>query len=73
MPLFMRVSAVEYMDGGYGLEHIIQLCRRYQEAGVDMFHISSGGDGPVGTRKPGKHPGYQVPMARTVKQALDMP
>jgi 2,4-dienoyl-CoA reductase-like NADH-dependent reductase (Old Yellow Enzyme family) len=73
MPLLMRVSAVEYMDEGYDLEHSIELCRRYQEAGVDMFHISSGGEGPSGKKKPGNHPGYQVPYARAIKQALQIP
>ncbi|SEM93883.1 NADH:flavin oxidoreductase/NADH oxidase [Lihuaxuella thermophila] len=74
MPLLMRVSAVEYADGGYDLEYIIEVCKRYKEAGVDLFHISSGGEGPAGSnRKPGNFPGYQVPMARAVKQALDVP
>ncbi|WP_028553030.1 NADH:flavin oxidoreductase/NADH oxidase [Paenibacillus sp. UNC451MF] len=73
MPLILRISAVEYMDGGYDLEHGIEISRRYKEAGVDILHVSSGGEGPVGTRKPGNHPGYQVPFARAVKQALDVP
>jgi 2,4-dienoyl-CoA reductase-like NADH-dependent reductase (Old Yellow Enzyme family) len=73
MPLVMRISAVEYMDNGYDLEHSIELCRRYQEAGVDMFDVSSGGEGPSGKKKPGNHPGYQVPYARAIKQALSIP
>lgn len=73
MPLIMRLSAVEYMDGGYGLDHIIEISRRYQEAGVDIFHISSGGEAPLGAKKPGNHAGYQVPMARAIKQALGVP
>jgi NADPH2 dehydrogenase len=74
MPLLFRISAVEYIDGGYGLDHSIELCRRYKEAGVDMFHISSGGEGPIGKeRKPGNYPGFQVPMARAIKEALDVP
>ncbi|MGC5324438.1 NADH:flavin oxidoreductase/NADH oxidase [Brevibacillus sp. SYSU BS000544] len=73
MPLIMRVSAIEYMDEGYDLEHMISICRKYKEAGVDLFHISSGGEGPVGKRKPGTHPGYQVPFARELKQALQVP
>jgi NADPH2 dehydrogenase len=74
MPLIFRISAVEYIDGGYDLEHSIELCRRYKEAGVDMFHISSGGEGPIGKeRKPGNYPGFQVPMARAVKEALHVP
>lgn len=73
MPLIMRLSAVEYIDGGYDLDHSIEMGRRYKEAGVDIFHISSGGEGPVGSRKPGNHPGYQVPMARAFKQELNLP
>ena len=49
MPLIMRISAVEYVEGGYGLEYSTELCRRYKEAGVDIFHISSGGEGPIGS------------------------
>lgn len=74
MPLIMRISAVEYVDGGYGLEHSIELCRRYKEAGVDIFHVSSGGEGPIGSRgRPGIHPGYQVPFVRAIRQALEVP
>lgn len=74
MPLIMRISAVEYVDDGYGLEHSIELCRRYKEAGIDIFHISSGGEGPIGSRgRPGIHPGYQVPLARAIRQALGVP
>lgn len=74
MPLIMRVSALEYVDGGYGLEYSTELCRRYKEAGVDIFHLSSGGEGPIGSgRRPGVHPGYQVPLARAIKQALGVP
>jgi len=73
MPLLMRISAVEYMDGGYGLEHSISLARKYKEAGVDAFHVSSGGEGPAAAVKPGNHPGYQVPFARAYREALDLP
>lgn len=73
MPLIMRMSAVEYIDGGYDLDHSIEIARRYREAGVDMFHVSSGGEGPAGVRKPGNYPGYQVPFARAFKQALEVP
>lgn len=74
MPLIMRVSAVEYVENGYGLDYSIELCRRYKEAGVDIFHISSGGEGPIGSGgQPGTHAGYQVPLARAVKEALGVP
>ncbi|MCL6452123.1 MAG: NADH:flavin oxidoreductase/NADH oxidase [Alicyclobacillus sp.] len=73
MPLLMRVSAVEYADGGYGIDHIIDLCRKYRAAGVDMFHVSSGGEGRPGARRPGNFPGYQVPFARAIREALQVP
>lgn len=74
MPLLMRVSAQEYVDGGYGIKESIEFCREYQKAGVDMFHLSSGGEGPIGSRgKPSFHEGYQVPLAREIKRALNVP
>lgn len=73
MPLFFRISAIEYADGGYDIDHAIRLCEVYRDAGVDVFHVSSGGEGPAGQRKPGNYPGYQVPFARIIKEALNVP
>ncbi|MBD7914025.1 NADH:flavin oxidoreductase/NADH oxidase [Clostridium sp. Sa3CUN1] len=73
MPLIMRISASEYVDGGYGIERGIELARAYKEAGVDIFHISSGGEGPIaGGGNIGSHAGYQVPFARAIKEQLDV-
>lgn len=74
MPLIMRISAKEFVEGGYGIKESIEFAKKYQQAGVDMFHISSGGEGPIGSRgKPGTHAGYQVPLARDIKNALHVP
>ncbi|GAA0134473.1 NADPH dehydrogenase NamA [Paenibacillus sp. YSY-4.3] len=74
MPLIMRISAKEYVDGGYGINESIQFAKQFKEAGVDMFHISSGGEGPIGASgKPGTHAAYQVPLAREIKASLDIP
>jgi NADPH2 dehydrogenase len=74
MPLILRISAIEYVEGGYGLEESISLSIIYQEAGVDLFHVSSGGEGPIqGHGRPGTHVAYQVPMAREIKKALNVP
>lgn len=74
MPLMMRLSAIEYMDGGYSLEDCIAYAKVYQEAGVDLFDVSSGGEGAIpAASRPGAHGGYQVPLARAIKQALDIP
>lgn len=74
MPLMMRISAMEYVENGYQVEDAIQIAKAYQAAGVDLFHITSGGEGPIGgAGRPGTHAGYQVPLARKVKEALDVP
>lgn len=74
MPLIMRISAKEYVEGGYGIEESIAFAKAYQKAGVDMFDVSSGGEGPIAAfGRPGTHAGYQVPLARDIKQALDVP
>lgn len=74
MPLIMRISASEYVDGGYGINESIQFAKEYQNAGVDIFHISSGGEGPIGAGgRPGTQAAYQVPLARKLKEALNVP
>lgn len=73
MPLIMRMSAIEYVDGGYKMEHAIEMAKRFKEAGIDVFHVSSGGEGPPGKLKPANHPAYQVPFARAFKEALNVP
>ncbi|WP_078544539.1 NADH:flavin oxidoreductase/NADH oxidase [Litchfieldia alkalitelluris] len=74
MPLIMRISAKEYVEGGYGINESIEFSNVYQKAGVDMFHVSAGGEGPIAAAgKPGTHVAYQVPLARELKQALKVP
>ncbi|WP_144510142.1 NADH:flavin oxidoreductase/NADH oxidase [Bacillus sp. FJAT-22090] len=73
MPLLFRISAIEYMDDGYNLEHSIEIAQKYKEAGVDVFHVSSGGEAPPGKVKPSNTPGYQVPFAQAFKKSLDVP
>ena len=74
MPLIMRISGKEYVEGGYGIKEAIEFSKAFKEAGVDMFHVSSGGEGPIGADgRPGTHAGYQTPLARELKAALDVP
>lgn len=74
MPLLMRISAKEYVEGGYGIQESIAFAKEYQKAGVDMFHISSGGEGPIAAfGRPGSHAAYQVPLAKEIKEALQVP
>ncbi|MDT3427637.1 2,4-dienoyl-CoA reductase-like NADH-dependent reductase (Old Yellow Enzyme family) [Paenibacillus forsythiae] len=74
MPLILRISAQEYVEGGYGIEDSLEFSKVFKEAGVDMFHISAGGEGPIAAAgRPGTHAAYQVPLARAIKEALDVP
>ncbi|MEN2466449.1 NADH:flavin oxidoreductase/NADH oxidase [Ornithinibacillus sp. FSL M8-0202] len=74
MPLILRVSAVEYVDNGYGLKESVAFSKVYQEAGVDMFHVSAGGEGQIAAHgRPGTHAAYQVPFAREIKEKLNVP
>ncbi|GAE93315.1 2,4-dienoyl-CoA reductase [Gracilibacillus boraciitolerans JCM 21714] len=74
MPLIMRISATEFVEEGYVLEDGIDLAKAYKQAGVDMFHISAGGEGAMApSRNPGAHAGYMVPFARAMRKALDVP
>jgi 2,4-dienoyl-CoA reductase-like NADH-dependent reductase (Old Yellow Enzyme family) len=71
MPLIMRISATEYVEEGYDVKYAIDLAKKYKEAGVDLFHISSGGESNKGPDFAG--PGYQVDLAASVKQVLEVP
>ncbi|WP_310829493.1 NADH:flavin oxidoreductase/NADH oxidase [Paenibacillus pedocola] len=74
MPLIMRISAQEYVEGGYGIKESLAIGAAYKEAGADIFHISAGGEGAIAAAgRPGTHAAYQVPLARAFKQELAVP
>lgn len=75
MPLIFRISAIEYVENGYDLDYSVELVKEYQKEGVDIFHVTSGGEGPlVGSAgRPGTHAGYQVPFARRIKEETGLP
>ena len=66
LPLFVRLSCVDYLPGGLTIEDTVALCRKLAARGdVDLIDCSSGGVSPD-VRIP-THPGYQVPFAEAVK------
>ncbi|MFS0781914.1 NADH:flavin oxidoreductase/NADH oxidase [Bacillus sp. 1P06AnD] len=74
MPLFLRVSGIEYVSGGYDIEEAVSFSKVFKDAGVDVFDVSSGGEGPIDAAgRPGTHGGYQVPLARRIKEELQVP
>ncbi|GAA4464373.1 NADH:flavin oxidoreductase/NADH oxidase [Nemorincola caseinilytica] len=66
-PLFLRISASDWVDGGWTTEDSARLAPIVKQAGVDLIDCSSGGNS-ADARIPAK-PGYQVPFAEAVRKA----
>ncbi len=66
-PVGIRVSATDWLDGGWDLEQTIAFARQLQRRGVDWIDVSSGGISPL--QRIALGPGYQVPFAQAVKEA----
>ncbi len=70
-PLFVRVSATDWVEGGWTSEDTVAFARACRERGVDVMDCSSGGLSPDQRVVVG--PGYQVPFARKVRAEAGMP
>ncbi len=66
LPLFMRISATDWVDGGWDIEQSVELARQLKPLGVDLIDCSSGGN--VATAKIPIGPGYQTPFAERIRQ-----
>jgi 2,4-dienoyl-CoA reductase-like NADH-dependent reductase (Old Yellow Enzyme family) len=66
LPLFVRISASDWAEGGWDLEQSIELSARLRDLGVDLIDCSSGG--AVAHAKIELGPGYQVPFARAIRE-----
>jgi len=66
LPLFVRISATDWADGGWNIEESVQLSKILKEKGVDLMDVSSGG--LVSHQKITLGPGYQVPFAEKIKK-----
>jgi 2,4-dienoyl-CoA reductase-like NADH-dependent reductase (Old Yellow Enzyme family) len=71
LPLFVRISATEWTDGGWDIEQSVELARAIAPLGVDLIDCSSGGNVPKGRIPLG--PGYQVPLAARVRAESGVP
>ncbi len=65
VPLFVRLSATDYTEGGWDVEQSVELARVLRDAGVDLIDVSSGGN--VAHAVIPVAPGYQVPFAREIR------
>jgi len=71
MVLGIRVSASDWVDGGWNVQETIELAHQLKQMGCDFIDVSSGGVSSA--QKIALGPGYQVPMAKAIKQAVGMP
>jgi 2,4-dienoyl-CoA reductase-like NADH-dependent reductase (Old Yellow Enzyme family) len=69
IPLFVRISATDWTEGGWDIEQSVELARRLKPIGVDLIDCSSGGNVdakiPVGA-------GYQLPFADRIRREADI-
>jgi 2,4-dienoyl-CoA reductase-like NADH-dependent reductase (Old Yellow Enzyme family) len=65
LPLFVRISATDWADGGWDADQSVILARRLKELGVDLIDVSSGALTPKARIPVAK--GFQVPFARRIR------
>jgi len=65
LPLFVRISATDWAEGGWSPEESVRLSRILKEKGVDLIDVSSGG--LVSHQQIPLKPGYQVEFAEKIK------
>lgn len=66
LPMFTRISATDWVDGGWDIEQSIHLARRLASSGVDLVDVSSGGSTPRAHIPVSR--GYQVAFARRIRE-----
>ncbi len=66
LPLFVRISATDWVEGGWDIEQTVEVAKHLKEFGVDLIDVSSGGTVPTARIPVGK--GYQVPFARRIRE-----
>ena len=69
-PLFVRISASDWVEGGWDLEQSIELARSLKQLGVDLIDCSSGGTMPHAKIPAG--PGYQTPFAQRIRHEAEI-
>jgi len=65
VPLFVRISATDWVEGGWEIDQSVILCQRLKDLGIDLIDVSSGGMTPSARIPVSK--GYQVPFARRIR------
>jgi 2,4-dienoyl-CoA reductase-like NADH-dependent reductase (Old Yellow Enzyme family) len=74
-PLFVRISATDWIDGGWEIEDSVIFSRKLKELGVDLVDCSTGGNLRAGSTNANlsRGPGYQVPFAEQIRREAGIP
>lgn len=70
LPLTVRLSGTDWVDGGWSIDECVELARRLKQAGVDLIDCSSGGAVPWAKIPAG--PGFQVEFAARIRREADI-
>jgi 2,4-dienoyl-CoA reductase-like NADH-dependent reductase (Old Yellow Enzyme family) len=71
LPLFVRISSTDWVEGGWTVDESVELARHLKSAGVDLVDCSSGGNAPPTNIPVG--PGYQTPFAERIRCEANIP
>lgn len=71
LPLFVRISCTDWVEGGWDLAQSIAFSRRLKDLGVDLIDCSSGGLVPDAVIPGG--PGFQTPFAAAIRREAGLP
>jgi 2,4-dienoyl-CoA reductase-like NADH-dependent reductase (Old Yellow Enzyme family) len=71
LPLLLRLSATDWVEGGWDLEQTVDLCRGLAEVGVDLVDVSSGG--LVRDARIPAGPGFQAAFAARIRREAGIP
>jgi 2,4-dienoyl-CoA reductase-like NADH-dependent reductase (Old Yellow Enzyme family) len=69
-PLFVRISATDWVEGGWDIQQSVELARQLKELGVDLMDCSSGGNVPHAQIPVG--PGYQTAFADQIRREANI-
>ncbi|AFL80262.1 NADH:flavin oxidoreductase [Aequorivita sublithincola DSM 14238] len=69
-PLFVRISATDWTEGGWTIEDSVKLATELKKLGVDLIDTSSGGNVPKATIP--SEPGYQADFAAQIKKEANI-
>jgi 2,4-dienoyl-CoA reductase-like NADH-dependent reductase (Old Yellow Enzyme family) len=71
LPLFVRTSATDWVEGGWNIDDSVRLAKLLRAHGVDLVDVSSGGMAPQAQIPVA--PGYQVPFAQRIRTEASIP